>query len=203
MKPVLYKTAMLSLLMFLSAFIHAEEVAKDTKQSAVPTTQQLIRVDMKTSEGNIILELDNEKAPLSVANFLSYVDSGFYNGTIFHRVIAKFMIQGGGFNALMQKKETQLPIKNEATNGLKNVIGSIAMARTNVVDSATSQFFINLANNAFLDNTSSSFGYAVFGRVIAGMDVVRAIESVKTSSKPPLNDVPVKTVTILSMQRIN
>jgi cyclophilin family peptidyl-prolyl cis-trans isomerase len=163
-------------------------------------------VIMKTSMGDIKIELDEAKAPESVKNFLSYVDDKFYDGTIFHRVIDGFMIQGGGFTSDMHQKDTKPPIKNEAGNGLKNKTGTIAMARTNVVDSATAQFFINVADNDFLDHRDDSpggFGYAVFGRVIDGMDVVNKIKSVRTTVKSGMKDVPSETVVIESVRRAN
>ena len=152
-------------------------------------------VVIETSLGDITVELDRAKAPLSVDNFLAYAKSGHYNGTIFHRVIKGFMIQGGGMTADMKQKPTRPPIKNEAGNGLKNVRGTIAAARTGIIDSATSQFYINTVNNAGLDHkneTSDGFGYAVFGKVTAGMDVADKIEGLRT--RP--GDVPVETVTI-------
>ncbi|MBI5406664.1 MAG: peptidyl-prolyl cis-trans isomerase [Nitrospirae bacterium] len=159
---------------------------------------------METSLGNITIELDQAKAPITVKNFLSYVDDKFYDGTIFHRVIGNFMIQGGGFTADMQQKRAKAPIKNEAGNGLKNMTGTIAMARTNVVDSATAQFFINVVDNDFLDHqntTPQGFGYAVFGKVIEGMDVVDKIKAVKTGSKMGFSDIPAETVVIKSVKR--
>jgi peptidyl-prolyl cis-trans isomerase A (cyclophilin A) len=158
-------------------------------------------VVLTTSLGEITLELDAEKAPVSVENFLAYVDAGFYDGTIFHRVIPDFMVQGGGFTPDMQQKQTRAPIKNEANNGLKNVRGSIAMARTGVVDSATAQFFINHKDNAFLDHGGRDFGYAVFGKVVAGMDVVDKIAAVKTGSSRGMSDVPAEAVVIQSAKR--
>ena len=156
-------------------------------------------VNMSTSQGNIRIELDAEKAPVTTQNFVDYVSAGHYDGMIFHRVIPGFMIQGGGMDAHMAEKKTRAPIKNEAANGLKNKIGSIAMARTNVVDSATAQFFINVKDNGFLNHRSPSpaeFGYAVFGQVIEGMEIVHAIEKVKTGSKGHHDDVPVEAVVI-------
>lgn len=156
---------------------------------------------MTTSMGDIRIELDAEKAPITTKNFLDYVSGGYYDSLIFHRVIPGFMIQGGGFDPKMNQKSTREPIKNEAGNGLQNVIGSIAMARTNVVDSATAQFFINVKDNDFLNHKSPSpdgFGYAVFGRVIAGMDVVQAIEKVRTGNRGMHQDVPVEAVVIQS-----
>lgn len=159
------------------------------------------KVLIKTSEGNITLELFPAKAPVTVKNILDYVEAKFYDGLIFHRVIPNFMIQCGGLDAEMHQKTGNDPIKNEAGNGLKNVRGSVAMARTNIVDSATSQFFINLKDNAFLnhkDNTAEGFGYCVFGKVVAGMDVVDKIAKVPTVSKRGHQDVPLAPVTILS-----
>lgn len=160
-------------------------------------------VTMATSLGNIRIELDAEKAPATTQNFLGYVNDNFYDGLIFHRVIPGFMIQGGGFDAQMKQKKTKAPIKNEAANGLKNQTGTIAMARTNVIDSATAQFFINVKDNDFLNHRSASadgFGYAVFGQVVEGMDVVRKIEKVKTGSHSSYQDVPLETVVIHSVR---
>ena len=150
---------------------------------------------IKTSKGDIKVELYKEKAPISVENFLSYVNDGYYSGTIFHRVIKNFMIQGGGFTADMKQKSPKDPIKNEAKNGLSNSKGTLAMARTAVVDSATSQFFINHDDNKFLDHGTRDYGYAVFGKVIEGMDVVDKIAIVPTGHQ----DVPTETVTIESI----
>jgi cyclophilin family peptidyl-prolyl cis-trans isomerase len=160
-------------------------------------------IEMKTSMGTITIELYPNKAPITVENFLKYVSSGFYNGTIFHRVIPHFMIQGGGFTPDMHQKPTFPPIKNEAGNGLKNVAGTIAMARTNVVGSATSQFFINTVDNPFLDHkddTPEGYGYCVFGKVISGMDVVYKIANVPTTTVGPFQNVPVKPVIIESVR---
>ncbi|MBJ6749357.1 peptidylprolyl isomerase [Geomonas anaerohicana] len=160
-------------------------------------------VVMETSMGTVKIELFKDKAPISVRNFLSYVKDAYYDGTIFHRVIKNFMVQGGGLDENMQPKKTKFAIKNEATNGLKNVRGTLAMARTAVVDSATSQFFINVVDNAFLDHagkTPDRFGYAVFGQVIEGMDVVDAIREVKTGNKAGHQDVPVEPVFITSVK---
>jgi peptidyl-prolyl cis-trans isomerase B (cyclophilin B) len=156
-------------------------------------------VQMETSKGEIILELDAAKAPLSVENFVTYARAGHYDGTIFHRVIKGFIIQAGGYTADLKEKPTGTPIKNEATNGLKNKVGTIAMARTAEVDSATAQFFINTEDNKSLDHgglNPSVFGYAVFGRVVDGMDVVYTIEQVPTSSVGNQQDVPLEPVTI-------
>jgi cyclophilin family peptidyl-prolyl cis-trans isomerase len=158
------------------------------------------KVALQTSQGDIVLELNAEQAPISVNNFLAYVQSGFYDNTIFHRVIPGFMIQGGGMNAEMEESRGKTPIKNEADNGLKNLYGTIAMARTQVVDSATSQFFINVNDNDFLDHRDprpEAFGYAVFGKVVDGMEIVHAIEKVPTGNKGYHQDVPVEPVTIL------
>jgi peptidyl-prolyl cis-trans isomerase B (cyclophilin B) len=156
-------------------------------------------VKLQTSLGAITLELDGEKAPESVRNFLDYVKAGHYDNTVFHRVIDGFMIQGGGFAPGMKQKPTQAEIKNEANNGLKNLTGTIAMARTNEPHSATAQFFINVADNAFLDHTSptpNGWGYCVFGKVTEGMDVVDKIRKVKTGNKGFHQDVPVEDVVI-------
>ena len=155
-------------------------------------------VILKTSKGDIKIELDKENAPITVDNFLAYTEGGFYDGTIFHRVINNFMIQGGGFTADMQQKPANAPIKNEADNGLKNERGTIAMARTGVVDSATSQFFINHADNAFLDHGKRDFGYAVFGRVVDGMEVVDAIATVQTGpGDVPNEQIVIESVTVV------
>ncbi|MEZ2721873.1 peptidylprolyl isomerase [Paenalcaligenes hominis] len=159
------------------------------------------KVLLKTNKGDITLELDAEKAPKTTENFLNYVNNGFYNGTIFHRVINNFMVQGGGFEVGMKQKETQNPIENEANNGLKNEVYTIAMARTNDPHSATAQFFINVQNNDFLNHTNptpNGWGYAVFGKVVDGTDVVDAIKGVKTGSKGFHQDVPVEDVIIES-----
>ncbi len=156
-------------------------------------------VRIETSLGDITLELDAEKAPATVANFLSYAQEGYYEGTVFHRVIDNFMIQGGGMDADLKPKKNKAPIKNEADNGLKNERGTIAMARTQVVDSATSQFFINVADNDFLnhrDTSAAGYGYAVFGRVTAGMETVDAIRKVATANRGMHQDVPKEPVTI-------
>lgn len=163
--------------------------------------ENLPKVLLETSMGSITIELDTEKAPITVKNFLGYVQDGFYNGLIFHRVIKDFMIQGGGLDADMQQKKTKFAIKNEATNGLKNVRGSIAMARTALVDSATSQFFINTVDNPFLDNRGKrqdDFGYCVFGKVVEGLEVVDQIRQVKTGNRAGHGDVPLEPVTIVS-----
>lgn len=158
------------------------------------------RVKLETSKGAIVLELEPARAPITVGNFLTYVRSGQFNGTVFHRVIPGFMIQGGGYTKDLERKETGEPIINEAANGLKNLKGTIAMARTGEVNSATAQFFINLVDNAFLDHrskTDEGFGYCVFGRVVEGMDVVEAIGKVPTGAAGPFaKDVPKTPVVI-------
>ncbi|PNU20383.1 peptidylprolyl isomerase A [Geothermobacter hydrogeniphilus] len=163
------------------------------------------RVLMTTNLGTITLDLDEARAPESVKNFLTYADAGFYDGTIFHRVIKGFMIQGGGFDTALKRKATRPPIRNEAGNGLKNVRGAIAMARTNVIDSATSQFFINLVDNDFLNhrgNDARGFGYAVFGKVVAGMDIVDRIARVPTEHRGgPFANLPRQQVVIKSIRR--
>ena len=156
-------------------------------------------VEMHTSKGLITLELDAEKAPVTVANFIEYVKGGHFDGTIFHRVIPGFVIQGGGMESGMKEKPTQPPIENEADNGLKNVTGSICMARTNDPHSATSQFFINLKDNQFLDHSGKNpqgWGYAVFGQVTDGMDVVEAIAAVQTGNAGLHQDVPVEDIVV-------
>ena len=161
-------------------------------------------VVLETSKGNIEIELNPDKAPITVSNFLWYVDNKFFDGLIFHRVIAGFMIQGGGFTPEMSQKSGKPAIENEAGNGLTNDKYTVAMARTNVVNSATSQFFINVADNAFLNHkneTPQGFGYCVFGKVVKGMDVVDAIGKVKTGTKNGMNDVPVEMVSIKTAYR--
>jgi len=153
-------------------------------------------VTLHTTHGDITIDVFADQAPVTVKNFLQYVEDGFFEGTIFHRVISGFMIQGGGFTADMRQKPTRDPIKNEADNGLKNTRGTLAMARTSDVNSATAQFFINLTDNGFLDHGARDFGYAVFGKVTEGMDVVDAIAGAKTGSKGGHQDVPVEPVVI-------
>ncbi len=159
---------------------------------------------LETTSGDILIELFQDKAPDSVANFLAYVDDGFYENTIFHRVIKGFMIQGGGLDIRMNPKDTRDPITNEATNGLKNLRGTVAMARTSEVHSATAQFFINTVDNAFLDHseeTPQGYGYAVFGQVTEGMNVVDKIEKAKTKDTPHYEDVPVDSILITGCSR--
>jgi cyclophilin family peptidyl-prolyl cis-trans isomerase len=156
-------------------------------------------ITIKTNHGDISVELFEEKAPISCENFRQYVTDGHFDGTIFHRVIPNFMVQGGGMDEKLSSKPTRDPIKNEADNGELNARGTLAMARTGVVDSATSQFFINLQDNEFLNNSSRDFGYAVFGRVADGMDVVDAIAAVPTGNHGGHQDVPVEAVSILEV----
>tara|TARA_B100002003_G_scaffold249394_1_gene285617 strand:+ start:1382 stop:1957 length:576 start_codon:yes stop_codon:yes gene_type:complete len=187
-----FVSALLTMGAFLSANAEAVEAEK-------------LRVVLDTSEGKIVLELYMEKAPETVQNFLGYIDAKFYDGTIFHRVIPNFMIQGGGFTADMRKKSTRAPIKNEADSGLNNDRHTIAMARTSDPHSATAQFFINTAKNDFLNfknKTEQGWGYVVFGKVVEGMDTVDAISAVKTTTRGPHGDVPVKPVVIKSVGRV-
>ena len=160
------------------------------------------KVLLQTSKGEITIELDDAKAPVSAANFIEYVKAGHYDNTVFHRVIPGFMIQGGGFDADMGQKDTFKPIKNEADNGLRNDRGTIAMARTQAVDSATSQFFINHKDNDFLNHGGRDFGYAVFGKVVRGMDVVDRIAKVRTGNRGMHQNVPVEPVLILSAKKL-
>ena len=165
--------------------------------------EAVAHVVIETSKGTIELELDRAKAPRSVENFLAYAKSGFYNGTIFHRVIPGFMIQGGGFTGQMEQKKTQPPIQNEADNGLPNARGTLAMARTGDPHSATAQFFINLVDNAALDfqqKSDTGWGYAVFGKVTKGMDIVDTIAAVETTQLGPMGDVPVTPIEIKKVE---
>lgn len=170
--------------------------------------EKMIKVKLNTSYGEIVIELDSENAPITTENFLSYVDSGFYDETIFHRVISNFMIQGGGHNEDMSAKDNKLdPIQNEANNGLKNDRGTIAMARTANPHSASSQFFINHVNNDFLNfrtnQVDEGWGYAVFGKVVEGLDVVDQIAATQTTSVPPYQDVPIESIKILKAERVD
>ncbi len=172
----------------------------------ISTLAETAQVEFKTSMGDFTVELYPEKAPITVANFLQYVRSGFYEKTIFHRVINNFMIQGGGFERDLFEKPTKAPIKNESNNGLKNKVGTIAMARTPDPDSATAQFFINLKDNDFLDYTSpepEKIGYCVFGKVTKGMDVVKQIGVSPTGSISRFSDVPIKPIKIISVTVLN
>lgn len=163
--------------------------------------EETVYVGLNTSEGYIELALDKEKAPISVENFVTYVEEGHYDGTIFHRVIKNFMIQGGGFDASMNRKPTRAAIKNEAKNGLKNKRGSVAMARTASVDSATSQFFINVKDNTFLDHGVRDYGYAVFGEVVKGMDVVDKIAETRVGRRDqPAEDIIINSAVIVEKE---
>ncbi|MAS23891.1 MAG: peptidylprolyl isomerase A [Oceanospirillaceae bacterium] len=173
-------------------------IALSMLPSAQAEDADTVTILMDTSAGDIELQLDRSKAPITVDNFLTYVESKHYDGTIFHRVIKDFMIQGGGFTPDMRQKATLPPIKNEADNGLKNLRGTISMARTRSVDSATSQFFINVKDNRFLDNGVRDFGYAVFGKVTKGMDVVDAIATTATGPRDqPMEDIVINAVTVV------
>ena len=188
--------------MFVAAVAMVALTSAEEKKMEKPVNPEVV---MDTSEGTIKIELWADKAPETVKNFLRYADEKFYDGTIFHRVIDNFMIQGGGFCADMRKKESYQPIRNEAAAALKNDRGTIAMARTRDIHSATCQFFINLKDNDFLnhsDNTPRGFGYAVFGKVVKGMEVVDQIGKVKTTTSGPYGDVPAKPVIIKSVKRL-
>jgi cyclophilin family peptidyl-prolyl cis-trans isomerase len=198
MKPLFSLLAAMTLGMASLGTASAQE-AKPATEPKTDTAPATVKITFETTKGTIELELDGAAAPISVKNFVSYVKKGHFDGTIFHRVIPGFMIQGGGFTADMNQKPTDAQIKNEATNGLKNVRGAICMARTSVVDSATSQFFINVKDNDFLNYSGpSNYGYAVFGKVTKGMDVVDAIVSSPTTKKGPHSDVPVEPISITS-----
>jgi cyclophilin family peptidyl-prolyl cis-trans isomerase len=184
---------------FLPALLAAAAFLAGLAMAQTPAANP--KVLLKTTKGDITIELYPGKAPITVKNFLSYVDAKFYDGLVFHRVIPGFMIQAGGMTAEMRQRSGNPPIKNEASNGLKNARGTLAMARTGVVDSATSQFFINLADNTSLNHSGDApdkFGYCVFGKVVAGMDVVDAIAQVPTGSRRGHNNVPLEPVVILS-----
>ncbi len=184
---------------------NTEETSGDAKNDEVSGDDKATQntggnpvVIIKTNKGDIKIELDKKNAPISTENFLTYVQEGYYDGTVFHRVINNFMVQGGGFTTEMQPKSTKAPIKNEADNGLKNERGTIAMARTQDINSATSQFYINQADNAFLDHGRKDFGYAVFGKVVDGMDVVDAIATVQTGpGDVPNEQVVMESVTVV------
>jgi peptidyl-prolyl cis-trans isomerase A (cyclophilin A) len=159
-------------------------------------------IRFETSLGDFTIELFEKEAPESVANFTRYIDDGFFDGTIFHRIVPGFVIQGGGFTEDMTQKKTKPPVKNEADNGLKNKRGTLSMARTNDINSATSQFFVNLKDNDFLDHSRGNFGYAVFAKVTEGMDVIDKIAAVETGRKRGFDDVPVEPVTMKSVKRV-
>lgn len=160
-------------------------------------------IRFETSHGTFDLEMFEKEAPVTVANFLKYVDEGFFDGTIFHRVIPGFVIQGGGMEPGMNQKDNHAPIQNEAKNGLKNKRGFLSMARTNDINSATSQFFVNLSDNAFLDHAPGNYGYAVFAKVVAGMDTIDAIAKVRTGRSKGHDDVPSEDVLVTSARRID
>jgi cyclophilin family peptidyl-prolyl cis-trans isomerase len=157
----------------------------------------------ETTLGDFKIEFSEKEAPISVANFQKYIDNGFFDGTIFHRIVPGFVIQGGGFTEDMSQKRTEAPIKNEADNGLKNKRGTLSMARTNDINSATSQFFVNLKDNDFLDHSRGNFGYAVFARVTEGMDVIDKIAAVETGRKRGFDDVPVEPVIMKSVRKVD
>ena len=195
-KTIIFIIAIIIIILLIAGFAYY----KMTGNAIMSTKNPQILIE--TSEGNITLELYADKAPITVANFLSYVEDGTYENTVFHRVIKGFMIQGGGFTTAGQEKPTKSPIKLESNNGLKNDAGTIAMARTNVPDSATDQFFINTVNNDFLNYAPNNPGYAVFGKVISGMDVVKKIEASQTTTKNKMEDWPVKDVVIKKVQTL-
>ena len=183
----------------------AERTQEQEQPKAAPAAQEThVTVTIKTNRGDIELELDERKAPETVKNFLAYVDAGHYSGTVFHRVIDGFMIQGGGFTPEMKQKPTRAPVKNEANNGLLNARGTIAMARTSDPHSASAQFFINVADNGFLNHrsqTAEGWGYCVFGKVTKGMDVVDKIKTVPTRTAGPFENVPAEPVVIQEIAR--
>lgn len=185
---------------FLKAAIIAALLFSNATYATDKTNMSMTTIKFTTNQGDIILELDGEKAPKTVANFVAYVEDGFYTGTIFHRIIPNFMAQGGGFTSDFKQKDTKAPVENEADNGLKNDVGTIAMARTNDPQSATGQFFINLSDNGFLNHsskTSQGWGYAVFGKVTEGMDVVEKMAGIPTGSGGMFGtDVPQEEVII-------
>ena len=194
-KHLIYSIAIVACL----AIVACKPSQTDKDNESMNNQTENAVVTLKTSEGDIKIELNADKAPITVANFLRYAEEGFYDDTIFHRVIPNFMIQGGGFTEDMRQKQTHPDIKNEADNGLKNDRGTIAMARTPNPDSASSQFFINLKNNDFLnfrDKSMQGWGYCVFGKVISGMEVVDKIATVKTGSSKGHQDVPMQAITI-------
>ena len=199
---ILSKIALITVLSFVvSALISTGAFGGDEAAQKKTIEAAGSAVLMKTSMGDIRIEFFEKEAPVTVKNFLAYVKGGFFDGTIFHRVIPRFMIQGGGFTPDMNKKTTEKPIKNEADNGLKNLRGTLSMARTNVIDSATSQFFINLVDNSSLDHVkgdANHFGYAVFGKVTQGMDVVDKIAKTTTTTKGTYRDVPADPIVIKS-----
>ncbi len=199
---MLSRRLLLKLNTFILVSFTAFSVAAKSSNSAENNYPQVL---LETSAGTIVMELYPDKAPKTVENFLKYVNEGFYDGTIFHRVIPNFMVQGGGFTEDFEKKITHAPIQNEADNGLRNRIGTVAMARTNDPHSATAQFFINVAQNTFLDfreKTPRAWGYAVFGKVIEGMKTVNKIRMAKTGFKNGMKDVPKNNITIIKARQI-
>ncbi len=200
MKPMLKSLAIVAAgLVGFTAQINAQEAKPAAEVKPTPPATATVKITLETSKGIIELELNGEKAPVSTANFVSYAKKGQYDGTIFHRVIPGFMIQGGGFTPDMAQKPTDAPIKNEASNGLKNDRGTIAMARTGDPNSATCQFFINVVDNKGLDAPNpDGYGYAVFGKVVKGMDIVDAIVGVPTGRVNGMGDVPKEAITIKS-----
>lgn len=199
-KSLVIGVAALAILIAAAGFAIFGKLSQSNTNSAYIGSIEMIK--MTTSRGVIEIELYAEQAPITVQNFVEYVESDFFDETIFHRVIPSFVIQGGGFTPAMEEKTTREPITNEANNDLKNTRGTLSMARTNDPDSATSQFFINLADNAFLDLTESNAGYAVFGKVVAGMEVVDAIAQVKTGTVKGHADVPLESVVVESAEAI-
>ncbi len=213
MKTAFVRSFVPALIMLCAAAAFAQDAAKPTPPAptqpvpgSAAEAPKLVYVLMTVSgaaKGDVVIELNHEKAPISVDNFLSYVDKKYYDSTIFHRVMSTFMVQGGGFTADMQQKPTDAPIKNEWQNGLKNARGTLAMARTNNPDSATSQFFINVVDNTSLDQPiSGGAGYAVFGKVVAGMNVVDAIKVVRVGQKGMHGNCPIDTVLIEKIARL-
>ncbi len=209
-KEARYNAFVLFLSLAVTLFLQVPPLGGVAMQTAAPQTPAPLEpapgngvVVISTSLGDVTVELFNDKAPVSVANFLSYATEGFYSGTVFHRVVSGFVVQGGGYTATMAEKPTRPPIQNEATNGLRNLRGTVAMARTQSLRSATSQFYFNVSNNQDLDHQGFSprdFGYAVFGRVLSGMDVVDRISRVPTHSSAGMDDVPVEPVTITGVK---
>ncbi len=198
MQQILKNAAALIALSLTFAIAPACAEEQKTMDTAKKQESKNPHILFSTSLGDITIELLPDKAPVTVKNFIDYVESGFYNDTIFHRIIPDFMIQGGGFAQDMQQKETRPPIKNEADNGMRNARGTVAMARTRDINSATAQFFINLKDNTFLDHGVRDYGYAVFGRVIEGMDVVDKIAAVRTTTRSGHQNVPVEPVIVKS-----
>lgn len=205
-KIIIAAAALIFTVGFVVAYFYStQEKLAVPNNKIIPKTEskkmETIEVVFSTNQGDFTIELYADKAPITVKNFLAYVDEGFFSDTIFHRVIPNFMIQGGGFTKDMKQKPVKPPIKNEAGNGLRNSRGTLAMARTSAVDSATAQFFINLTDNSFLDNGVRDFGYAVFGKVVSGMDVVDKIGAVKTTTAAGQQNVPVEPIIVISAKR--